>query len=277
VAGETIESAVAAARELEARGITNTLDLLGESVSDFRDVEAARDTYLAILDAQHAAGIAINASLKLTQFGLDLDEARCEAYIREIVSHAAALQGFVRIDMEGSDYTDRTLALFRRMHAEFGNHVGVVVQSALRRTTTDVEQLVAEGARLRLCKGAYLEGEDVAFPDKRDVDDHYRRLTEALLLSTSYHGLATHDEAMIAHAKAFAEREGIARDRFEFQMLYGVRRDLQDALVSDGWRVRVYIPFGVHWYPYLMRRLAERPANIAFILGNVLKEATRRS
>ncbi len=277
VAGESIATAVQAARELAAKGISNTIDLLGESVNDFADVEAARDTYLDLLAAQQEAGIEINASLKLTQFGIDLDEQRCERHVREVAARAAGLGGFLRIDMESSDYTDRTLAMFRRLHAEFGDHMGVVVQSALRRTTPDVERLVAEGARLRLCKGAYLEGEEVAYPDKGDVDAHYRRLTEALLGSGGYHGLATHDEAMIAHAKAFAEREGIPRDRFEFQMLYGVRRDLQEALVAEGWRMRVYIPFGESWYPYLMRRLAERPANIAFILGNIVKEATRRS
>jgi proline dehydrogenase len=277
VAGETIASAVEAARELAARGISNTLDLLGESVTDFADVEVARDCYLDLLAAQQAAGIEINASLKLTQFGLDLGEARCEAYVREVVARAAELRGFVRLDMEGSEYTDRTLAMYRRLHAEFGDHVGVVVQSALRRTTGDVERLLAEGARLRLCKGAYLEGTDVAYPDKQDVDANYRRLTELLLRSDRHHGLATHDEAMIDHARTFAQREGIARDRFEFQMLYGIRRDLQDALVAEGWRMRVYIPFGESWYPYLMRRLAERPANIAFILGSVIKEATRRS
>jgi proline dehydrogenase len=276
VAGETITEAVAAAAELHGRGLTASLDLLGESVRDFADVEAARDTYLEILRAQAAAGIEVNASLKLTQFGFDLDEARCEAQVRTVVGLARELGGFIRLDMESSEYTERTLAFHRRLAADFGGHVGVVIQSALRRSTADVDRLVADGVRVRLCKGAYLEPEAVAFPAKRDVDAHFVRLMETLLTSSTYHGLATHDEVIIARAKAFATEQGIARDRFEFQMLYGVRRDLQDALVADGWRLRVYIPFGTQWYPYLMRRLAERPANVFFIVGNILKEGVRR-
>lgn len=276
VAGETITDAVAAATALHARGITASLDMLGESVTDFSDVVVARDTYIAILDAQHAAGIEVNASLKLTQFGFDLDEARCEAEVRQVLSRARDLNGFIRLDMEGSAYTERTLAFQRRLAGDFGAVVGVVIQSALRRSTDDIAHLTAAGTRVRLCKGAYLEPESVAFPDKKDVDAHYVRLMEQLLTSGSYHGLATHDEAIIAAAKAFVTSHGIARDSFEFQMLYGVRRDLQDALVADGWRLRVYIPFGTQWYPYLMRRLAERPANVFFIVGNLLKEGSRR-
>lgn len=277
VAGESVDEVMPHAKDLQRRGMSTTLDLLGESVKDFADVDLARQTYLDILRAQQAAGLEVNASLKPSQFGLDLDAERCERHIREIVSLAREFGGFIRLDMEGSDYTVRTLDLHRRLADEFGPHVGVVIQSCLRRSGADVEALVASGTRVRLCKGAYREPVAVAFPDKRDVDDAYRRLMEALLVSGTYHGLATHDEAMIEHAKAFVTREGIARDSFEFQMLYGVRRDLQEQLVDQGWRVRIYIPFGTHWYPYLMRRLAERPANITFILGNVIREGLRRS
>ncbi|HET9065759.1 MAG TPA: proline dehydrogenase family protein [Gemmatimonadales bacterium] len=277
VAGETVEEAVAAAIELNGRGITTTLDLLGESVTSFDDVDIATRTYLEILDRQHAAGIEANASLKLTQFGLDLDEARCEAHVRQIVTRAESLGGFIRLDMEGSEYTERTLAFHRRLAVDHAASVGVVIQSALRRSTADVEALNASGTRVRLCKGAYLESDALAFPDKSDVDAHYVRLMQLLLTSRAYHGLATHDEVIIEQAKQFVTERGIPRDHFEFQMLYGVRRDLQDALVAEGWRIRVYIPFGTHWYPYLMRRLAERPANIFFIVGNIFKEGKRRT
>jgi proline dehydrogenase len=277
VAGETITTAVAAARELRERGITGTLDLLGESVADIADADQARDTYIQILRAMAEAGVEVNASVKLTQMGFDVDEAHCEANLRQILAVARELDGFVRIDMEASEYTQRTLDFHARLAMDFAPHTGVVIQAALRRSTGDVEALVASGTRVRLCKGAYLEPSAVAFPDKGDVDRHYQRLAERLLLDGNYPALATHDEAMIEHAKRFVAEQGIDAGRFEFQMLYGVRRDLQDALVREGWRVRVYVPFGTQWYPYLMRRLAERPANIAFILGNVLKEATRRS
>ena len=191
-----------------------------------------------------------------------------------ILEKAKALGGFVRLDMEGSAYTQRTLDFFaQRLFKDYGAHCGVVIQSMLRRSEADVEDLIAMGARVRLCKGAYLEPPSVAFPDKADVDRNYVRLMERLLLQGNYPGLATHDEAIIAHAREFARRQGLAFARFEFQMLYGVRRDLQDRLRGAGYNMRVYIPFGTQWYPYLMRRLAERPANIAFILGNIMKES----
>jgi len=276
VAGETIEEAVAAARELASRGITATLDLLGESVREPADADEARDTYVAILRAMHEAGVEVNASLKLTQMGFDLDEARCEANVRAILEVARELGGFIRLDMESSEYTQRTLDFHRRLAADFAPHVGVVIQACLRRSPDDIDALVASGTRVRLCKGAYLEPAEVAFPDKRDVDAQYLRLMERLLADGTYPGIATHDEAILAHATDFVARREIARERFEFQMLYGVRRDLQDRLVAEGWRMRVYVPFGTQWYPYLMRRLAERPANIAFILGNVVREGFRR-
>ncbi len=277
VAGETIDEAVAAARELQARGITATLDLLGESVREPADADEARDTYIAILRAMDAAGVEVNASLKLTQMGFDLDEAHCEANVRVILEVARELGGFVRLDMESSEYTQRTLDFHRRLAVDFAPHVGVVIQAALRRSADDIDALVASGTRVRLCKGAYLEPTAVAFPDKRDVDAQYVRLMERLLGDGTYPGIATHDETILRQATSFVTEQAITEDRFEFQMLYGVRRDLQEALVAEGWRVRVYIPFGTQWYPYLMRRLAERPANIVFILGNVVREAVRRS
>ena len=278
VAGETIAEAVAAAKELQGKGITASLDMLGESVENPGEAERARDTYLEMLRAMQDAGVEVNVSVKPTQMGLDIDEALCEANIRQILGLAKGLNGFVRLDMEGSPYTQKTLDFFeKRLYREYAANVGVVIQSALRRSTDDIANLVRLQARVRLCKGAYLEKPDVAFPEKKDVDAHYVQLMEQMLLHGNYVGLATHDEKIIAHAKEFAKQNNIAPDRFEFQMLYGVRRDLQEALAREGWRMRVYIPFGTQWYPYLMRRLAERPANIVFILGNVIKEGSRKS
>jgi proline dehydrogenase len=277
VAGESIDSGVEAARELGRRGITASLDLLGESVTVEAEATAARDQYLRMLDRMAASGTEVNVSVKLTQMGLDIDERLAEANMTAILEKAVALDGFVRLDMEGSDYTQRTLDFFRgRLYDRFGRHCGVVIQSMLRRSEQDVEDLIALKARVRLCKGAYLEPPEVAFPDKAEVDRSYVRLLERLLQADVYPALATHDEAIIAHARDFVRRQGIATDRFEFQMLYGVRRDLQDSLRQAGYRVRVYIPFGTQWYPYLMRRLAERPANIAFVLGNLMKESRPR-
>jgi proline dehydrogenase len=278
VAGETVESAVSAAGELKARGITSTLDLLGESVTAEADAVAARDQYLAMLDRMASAGVEVNVSVKLTQMGLDIGEDLCAANFTCILEKAEQVNGFVRIDMEGSDYTQRTLDFFeQRLFERFGRYCGVVIQAMLRRSAADIEKLIAMKARVRLCKGAYLEPPSVAFPDKADVDRSYVALMERLLIEGNYPGLATHDEAIIARARAVVRRESIPSNRFEFQMLYGVRRDLQHRLVRDGYRMRVYVPFGTQWYPYLMRRLAERPANIAFILGNVVKESVQRS
>jgi proline dehydrogenase len=274
VAGESIEQGVAAAHELSQRGITASLDLLGESVTIHTGAVAARDQYLHMLDRMAASGTEVNVSVKLTQMGLDISEALCVANMVAILEKAAALHGFVRLDMESSEYTQRTLDFFRRrLFDRFGAHCGVVIQSMLRRSEQDIEDLIAMKARVRLCKGAYLEPPDVAFPEKADVDKSYVRLMERLLLAGNYPGLATHDEAIIAHARDFVRRHGISTDRFEFQMLYGVRRDLQESLRQAGYRLRVYIPFGTQWYPYLMRRLAERPANIAFFLGNIVRES----
>ena len=274
VAGESIDQGVEAARELSRRGITASLDLLGESVSAEAEAVAARDQYLRMLDRMAASGAEVNVSVKLTQMGLDIAEDLCLANMTAILEKAAALHGFVRLDMESSDYTQRTLDFFRtRLFDRFGAHCGVVIQSMLRRSEQDVEDMIALKARVRLCKGAYLEPPTIAFPDKADVDRSYVRLMERLLAAGNYPGIATHDEAIIAHAREFVRRQGVGTDRFEFQMLYGVRRDLQESLRQAGFRLRVYIPFGTQWYPYLMRRLAERPANIAFFLGNIVRES----
>ena len=274
VAGESIDQGVEAARELSRRGITASLDLLGESVSAEAEAVAARDQYLRMLDRMAASGAEVNVSVKLTQMGLDIAQELCLANMTAILEKAAALHGFVRLDMEGSAYTQRTLDFFRtRLFDRFGAHCGVVIQSMLRRSEQDVEDMIALKARVRLCKGAYLEPPTIAFPDKADVDGNYVRLMERLLAAGNYPGIATHDEAIIAKARDFVRRQGVGTDRFEFQMLYGVRRDLQESLRQAGFRLRVYIPFGTQWYPYLMRRLAERPANIAFFLGNIVRES----
>jgi proline dehydrogenase len=274
VAGETIDSGVQAVVELAAKGITASLDLLGESVTVEAEAVAARDQYLQMLDRMAAAGVPVNVSVKLTQMGFDIDEELCGANMVRILDKASTLGGFVRLDMEGSDYTQRTLDFFRnRLYDRYGAHCGVVIQSMLRRSERDVEDLIAMRARVRLCKGAYLEPPSVAFPDKADVDRSYVSLMQRLLADGNYPGLATHDEAIIGQAREFAGRERIGNDRYEFQMLYGVRRDLQTRLRRAGHNMRVYIPFGTQWYPYLMRRLAERPANIAFFLGNMVKES----
>ena len=279
VAGETIDEAIATVRDLNGPPdrLSASLDLLGESVLHAEEAERARDTYLDLLERIHAAGANANVSVKLTQMGLDIDEKLCLANMRAIIGKAKQHDSFVRIDMEQSAYTAKTLQLFTDvLYPEFGNAVGVVLQSYLRRTAADVDAMIALGARVRLCKGAYKEAEDVAFPDKRDVDANFVSCMERLIERGRYPGIATHDEAIIAHAKRFVKEQRIGTDRFEFQMLYGVRRDLQHKLKREGYNMRVYVPFGTHWYPYLMRRLAERPANIAFILSNVLKESVHR-
>ena len=276
VAGETVDTAVAAVHDLNARGISASLDLLGESVAKPAEAALARDEYLTMLDRIAESGVNANVSVKLTQMGLDIGDEVCFANMTAILARAKQHRTFVRLDMEGSAYTQRTLDFFfGRLFQEYGAYSGVVIQSCLRRSPADIEKLIDLQVRVRLCKGAYLEPPEVAYPAKADVDRAYVALMERLLLEGNYPGLATHDEAIIDHARRFTERNSIVRERFEFQMLYGVRRDLQERLRQQGYNVRVYIPFGTQWYPYLMRRLAERPANIAFILGNVVKEFVR--
>ena len=276
VAGETLDTAALAVRDLNARGISASLDLLGESVSTQAAPTGAADTAIAMLERIGAEKLNANISVKLTQFGMDIDPAFCVTNTLRVLERAKALDIFVRIDMEGSSYTKRTLDLVEReLFPSYPKHVGVVIQSYLFRSRQDIPRLIELGMRVRLCKGAYKEPPAVAYPAKSDVDKAYAELMEPLIARGTYPGIATHDEALIAQARQFVDDQKIGRDRFEFQMLYGVRRDLQDELVKAGYRMRVYVPFGTQWYPYLMRRLAERPANIAFILGNVVKEGFR--
>jgi len=273
VAGETLESALAAVSRLNAAGITASLDLLGESVHNEAEARAAGQAYVNMLDRIYERKLDANVSVKLTAMGLDISEDLCVATMHKILQRAREYRTFVRIDMESSAYTQRTMDLFEeRLYPAYRENVGIVLQSYLYRTFADVEHANLTKARVRICKGAYNEPETVAYPDKKAVDANYVRCMRALVQYGNYPGIATHDEAIIREAKRFAKEKQIPPTRFEFQMLYGVRRDLQDELVREGYRMRVYVPFGTQWYPYLMRRLAERPANVAFLTGNVFKE-----
>jgi proline dehydrogenase len=264
-------------RALNGRGISASLDLLGESTNNEREARAARDEYLRMLDRIHQARLDANVSVKLTAMGLDIDHELCVGVMQDILALAQQYDSFVRIDMEASAYTEDTLRMFEeRLYPTYKANVGVVLQSYLYRTFADVEHMNALRARVRICKGAYKEPPSVAYPEKKDVDANYVKCMRELMLNGNYPGIATHDPAMINDAKRWAKEQGIAKDRFEFQMLYGIRRDLQQTLVKEGYRMRVYVPFGTQWYPYLMRRLAERPANVAFITGNVVREALQR-
>jgi proline dehydrogenase len=270
IAGETVEEAIAAARAVEARGLLQTLDFLGESVGSLAEADLATRDYLNVIDAVMAAGIGRNLSLKLTQLGLDVDRASAVDNLRRILDRADGF--FVRIDMENSPYTDVTLDIFETLWHQGYRHMGVVLQADLLRTEQDVHRALALGARVRLVKGAYKEPRSIAHVTKARVDEAYVRLLELLLAEGNYPAVATHDPAMLEAARRFARERGIAQDRFEFQMLYGIRRDLQQSLVAAGYRVRVYIPFGRQWFPYFMRRLGERPANVAFVLRGIFGE-----
>ena len=277
VAGETVHTALAAVARLNARGISASLDLLGESVHNEAEALAAGHAYVTMLDRIHEQRSDANVSVKLTAMGLDVSEDLCVSIMQKILMRAREYKTFVRIDMESSEYTQRTLDLFeQRLYPAYRENVGIVLQSYLYRTFADVQRANLIKTRVRLCKGAYKEPETVAYPDKKDVDSNNVRGMHELLLKGNYPGVATHDEKIIEEAKRFARENQIAPNRFEFQMLYGVRRDLQDKLVREGYRMRVYVPFGTQWYPYLMRRLAERPANVAFLTGNVFKEMVGR-
>jgi proline dehydrogenase len=273
VAGTTIEDALAATKAMNQRGLSVSVDNLGENVTNAGEARHSAQLYHQLLDQMQAQSLNANVSLKLTHMGLDVDEAMAYEIASGVVQHAARANSFVRIDMEGSAYTQRTLDFVHRLHRQPENagHTGAVIQSYLYRSEKDVEQLLAERIRIRLCKGAYKEPPEVAFAKKADVDANYVKLMKMLLQSGVYHGIATHDEQMIRATIEFAQKEKIAPSAFEFQMLYGVRRDLQQKLIKEGWRCRVYIPFGTEWYPYLMRRLAERPANAIFILKNLFR------
>jgi proline dehydrogenase len=277
VAGETLDSAIEAVRTLGANGTKASLDLLGESVTEREEAVRARDEVIETLDRIAETGVDANVSVKLTQMGLDLDYEWCANNVHELMAHASQLGIFVRIDMESSQHTERTLRLFHeRLYPEFGDTTGVVIQSYLRRSATDIEDLIAAHARVRLCKGAYAEPQEVAFQQREEVSKSYIRLLERLLTNGNYPAIATHDDPLIEHTLRFVKTHEIVPERFEFQMLYGVRRDLQEKLRRAGFNVRVYVPFGTHWYPYLMRRLAERPANVAFMAMSLLKESLSR-
>ncbi|HUG40535.1 MAG TPA: proline dehydrogenase family protein [Longimicrobiales bacterium] len=275
VAGEEIADAITAARTLNTRGMTVSLDYLGESVSSRAEATAAADTYLRIIDALVTEGIDGNVSLKLTQMGQDIDEQFLHDNVRRVLDRAGDHGMFVRFDMESSDYVQRTLDFFERVRADGYDNCGIVLQSYLYRTHDDARHANERGARVRLCKGAYAEPESVAFPQKAEADANFVRVMKLLLEHGTYPGIATHDEAMIEATKTFARDRGIDPARFEFQMLYGIRRDLQKQLVEEGWRLRIYIGFGKAWYPYFMRRLAERPANVFFLANSVFREAFR--
>jgi proline dehydrogenase len=271
VAGMTVDSALEAAAAVNREGITATLDSLGESVTDPAQAQAGADVYHQLLDAIAMRGLKANVSVKLTQVGMDLDVALAERIVGGMVEHAERADSFVRIDMEGSAYTEATIALTERLHSRWPGRVGTVLQAYLRRTAADARRLVEQGIRIRLCKGAYKEPATIAFPDKKDVDQNYSELMLYLATSGVFCGLATHDEIIIGRMRRFVVETGLDKSKFEFQMLYGVRRDLQRKLAKEGYGVRVYIPFGPEWYPYFMRRLAERPANVLFLLKNLFK------
>lgn len=272
VAGETIDEVVPYIQEINKENCTASFDHLNESVDNPDEANKEVEEYLQILKRIDETRIRSNVSIKLTQFGLDLDPELAYKNARRVVVDAQQRGNFVRVDMESSAVTQTTIDIFKRLRSEFGlNDVGIVLQSYLRRTYEDAQELVKLPARIRICKGAYSEPPEVAFPDKKDTDDNYVKVMQLLLSSGVYHGIATHDPKMIDATVDFASREGIGKEKFEFQMLYGIRRDLQRQLARDGYNMRVYVPYGKHWYPYFMRRLAERPANIWFVMKNMFK------
>lgn len=266
IAGETLDEALDATQKLRRLGITATLDQLGENVETAAEASTASKTYVETLDRISAAGMQPNISIKLTMLGLDAGDDRAIENLEPILAAARRVGGFVRIDMEGSVYAERTMEIFEAVHERYPTEVGIVIQTYLHRARRDVERMIERRARVRLVKGAYAEPESVAFQSREEVDDNYRRLMELLLEQGAYPAIATHDPALITAAQAFVAEKQISTDRFEFQMLYGVRRDAQIALVADGYRMRVYVPYGTEWYPYFTRRIAERPANALFVL-----------
>jgi proline dehydrogenase len=270
VPGTDLEQAIAVCGKLRTEGIAATLDYLGENVTSLAEASASRDMCLRMLGAMRAAGVEPNVSIKLTQFGLDFSTEACEENVAPLVEKASGIGGFVRIDMESSKYTSRTLGIATRLHERYGS-CGTVIQAYLRRSAADVDCLNNLRIPVRLCKGAYLEKPDVAFESKAEVDRNYLDLAKKLLTGGCYPAIATHDEHMIEAVKRFVAEKGMGKDAFEFQTLYGIRRDLQKRLVADGYRLRLYVPFGEAWYPYFMRRLAERPANLLFLARNLIR------
>jgi len=273
VAGMTIKDAIAACQRVNNEGIAVTLDALGESVTTEAEARASAQVYHEMLDAIDAGKLNANVSLKLSQMGMDFDPALAESIVGELVEHAAYVGSFVRIDMEGSPFTEATIAMTERLNNREGlaGHVGTVLQAYLFRTASDAERLLGQGIRIRLCKGAYKEAADIAFPQKTDMDANYVKLAKRMMTSGVFCGIATHDEAIVEKLLAFVRETGLQKSAFEFQMLYGIRRDLQRQLAKQGFGVRVYVPFGPEWYPYFMRRLAERPANVLFLMKNFLR------
>jgi proline dehydrogenase len=271
VAGMSVEEALAACERVNREGIAVTLDSLGESVTVEAEARASAEIYHRLLDAVAQRGLNANVSVKLSQVGMDFDPELAERIVGEMVEHAEAADSFVRIDMEGTAYTEATIAMTERLFERSPERVGTVLQAYLYRTAADVERLLGQGIRIRLCKGAYKEGPDHAYPSKEDVDANFARLMKRMVTSRVFCGIATHDEAIVEAMRRFVKEQGIDKGAFEFQMLYGVRRDLQRRLAAEGFGVRVYIPFGPEWYPYFMRRLAERPANVLFLLKNFFK------
>jgi proline dehydrogenase len=271
VAGTTIEELMSAAQEVNRRGMGVSVDNLGENVTNAEEAKHSEQLYHQLLDLVTQRKLNANVSLKLTHMGLDVDEKLCREIVSGLVEHAAQVNNFVRVDMEGSPYTQKTLDFVHELHRQHPGKLGGVIQAYLYRSEKDVQDLLNQRIRIRLCKGAYKEPADIAFQKKEDVDANYVKLTKMLLKSGVYHGIATHDEKIIRQTTAFAKSENIPAESFEFQMLYGIRRDLQEQLVKEGWKMRVYIPFGTEWYPYFMRRLAERPANVLFIAKNLLR------
>lgn len=270
VAGEELDEAIEVTRVLNGQRLQVALDHLGENVSEAEQARAAVQDYIAAIERIKQTGVDANISIKLTALGLDISQELCEQNVRSILEYARQYAIFVCIDMEGSDYTEQTVDIALRLHKQF-EYVGTVIQSYLYRSKKDIEQLIAQGVRVRLVKGAYKEPKEISFQQKSEVDRNYVRLTMMLLSRGNFPAIATHDEAIINAACKYARDNGISKSAFEFQMLYGIRRDLQEKLVSQGYKVRIYVPYGSQWYPYLMRRLAERPANLIFVLSNALR------
>ncbi|ADW69611.1 proline dehydrogenase family protein [Granulicella tundricola] len=271
VAGMTVAAALEAAEQMNREGLAVSLDSLGESVMDEAHAHASAAIYHEVLDAIQQRGLNANVSVKLTQMGMDLDPSLAESIVAGMIIHAEEANTFVRIDMEGSEYTEATIQMTERLNARWPGRVGTVLQAYLYRTADDAQRLVEQGIRIRLCKGAYKEPAEIAFPEKSDVDENYERLMLYLSTSGVFCGMATHDETIIDTMRRFVEAKGLPKANFEFQMLYGIRRDLQRKLAAEGYGVRIYIPFGAEWYPYFMRRLAERPANVLFLAKNFFK------
>jgi len=271
VAGESLDEAMSVVQELNSRGILATLNLLGEEVGDEREAERVTSSYLALLKGIHTSQVQANISIKLTQLGLGINREICAGHLKTILQRARELNNFVRIDMEGSRYTQDTIHLFQEYFALYSNHVGAVIQAYLYRSAEDVRKLSALKCNIRLCKGAYMEPSDIAFPKKKEVDRNFVKLMEMLLLSPSYLAIATHHREMIEHARRFTAQQGVPPAHFEYQMIYGIGREYQKQIAQQGYKMRVYIPFGTQWAPYFLRRLAERPANLLFLLKNLFR------